>query len=69
VGTAVSSIAPATGTNTLLLTKKSWIMLGQNKAYPWFSKVTHKGAKLDQHLAEKIPYAHNIIIEAQIKKH
>lgn len=62
VGTAVSSIAPATGTNTLLLTKKSWIMLGQNKAYPWFSKVTPIVANLDQHLAEKIPYAHNIII-------
>jgi hypothetical protein len=67
VGTAVSSIAPATGINTLLLTKKSWIMLGQDKAYPWFSKVTPIVANLDEHLAQKIPDAHKIITEAQIK--
>ena len=65
VGTAVSSIAPATGTPTLLLTKKSWIMLGEDKRYPWFSEVTPLIANFDEHIAKKIPDAHRIITSAQ----
>jgi tetratricopeptide (TPR) repeat protein len=65
VGTAVSSIAPATGTPTLLLSKKSWIMLGEDKRYPWFSEVTPLIANFDEHIAKKIPDAHRIITSAQ----
>ena len=63
VGTAVSSIAPATGIDTLLLTKKSWIMLGQENKYPWFSKVIPLVARKDQHIAEKISDAHDFIVK------
>lgn len=39
VGTAVSSLAAAVGTQTLLLTKNTWMMLGQEEHYPWFESV------------------------------
>jgi len=39
VGTAVSSIAPATGIKTYLLSHRSWIMLGLENRYPWYQCV------------------------------
>lgn len=54
VGTAVSSIAGASGTPTLLLVKKSWILLGQQLKYPWYPNVRPFVASNSEHVASNI---------------
>jgi len=39
VGNAVSSLAGASSVNTILLSKRSWMQLGQLESYPWFACV------------------------------
>lgn len=54
VGTAVSSLAAATGVTTFLLSKKVWLMLGEESRYPWFDCVIPLIAEPGVHVAEKI---------------
>ena len=39
VANAVSSLAGASSVNTVLLSKRSWMHLGQLESYPWFACV------------------------------
>jgi tetratricopeptide (TPR) repeat protein len=54
VGTAVSSLAPAVGTTTFMLTKQNWIQLGQKDTYPWYKYLFPIVASRDEHIASKI---------------
>jgi ADP-heptose:LPS heptosyltransferase len=54
VGTAVSSLAPAVGTPTLLLTKQNWIMLGEDRFYPWHQNVKPLVASKGELVASKL---------------
>jgi ADP-heptose:LPS heptosyltransferase len=40
VGTAISTIAPAVGVRTILLTRRTWLMLGEENRFPWFKLIT-----------------------------
>ncbi|NQW57333.1 MAG: hypothetical protein HQ456_01355, partial [Polynucleobacter sp.] len=40
VETAICTIAPALGVNTILLAKRSWFFLGEENKFPWFKSVT-----------------------------
>jgi Flp pilus assembly protein TadD len=40
VGTAISTIAPAVGVRTILLTRRTWLMLGEENKFPWFKLIT-----------------------------
>lgn len=61
VGTAVSSLAGACNVPTFLLSKQSWMMLGQTERYPWFDCVTPLVAEQNAHLAEKIKFIPDLI--------
>lgn len=61
VGTAVSSLAGSCNVPTYLLTKRSWVMLGQTERYPWYACVTPLLAEKNEHLAEKIKLIPNLI--------
>jgi hypothetical protein len=61
VGTAVSSLAPAVGTTTFLLTKQSWIQLGQKNNYPWHKYLFPIVASRDEHIASKVADAIELI--------
>ena len=61
VGTAVSSLAGSCNVPTFLLSKQSWMMLGQTERYPWFDCVTPLVAEKNAHLAEKIKFIPDLI--------
>jgi ADP-heptose:LPS heptosyltransferase len=54
VGTAVSVIAAAAGTNTLVLLQRSWVLLGENDRYPWFPSVRPFVVETNEHVALNI---------------
>jgi tetratricopeptide (TPR) repeat protein len=54
VGTAISTIAPALGVHTILLTRPSWLMLGERDRFPWFDCVTPLVTKGDEIVASKL---------------
>ena len=61
VGTAVSSLAGSCNVPTYLLTKRTWMMLGQADRYPWYACVTPLLAEKNEHLAEKIKLIPDLI--------
>ena len=54
VGTAVSSFSGVVDTPTFVLSKPSWMMLGQTKHYPWFDSVSLLIPEKGQHIASSI---------------
>ena len=54
VGTAVSTIAAAAGTPTLLLVQRSWDLLGQQNSYPWFESVIPFVVDSNEHVGTNI---------------
>lgn len=54
VGTAISTIAPALGVHTILLTRPSWLMLGERDRFPWFDCVTPLVTQGDEIVASKL---------------
>jgi hypothetical protein len=54
VGTAVSVIAAAAGTKTLVLLQRSWVLLGENDSYPWFPNVRPFVVETNEHVALNI---------------
>jgi Flp pilus assembly protein TadD len=54
VGTAVSSFSGVVGTPTFVLSKPSWMMLGQTEYYPWFESVRLLIPEKGQHIASSI---------------
>jgi Flp pilus assembly protein TadD len=54
VGTAVSTIAAAAGTPTLLLVQRSWDLLGQQNSYPWFESVIPFVVDSNEHVGANI---------------
>jgi tetratricopeptide (TPR) repeat protein len=54
VGTAISSIAPALGIPTILLTLRNWLLLGQENNYPWYSCVKPLIAERNQSVASQL---------------
>jgi len=54
VGTAVSSFAGVVATPTFVLSKQSWMMLGENEHYPWFDSVRLLKPEPGQHIASSI---------------
>ena len=54
VGTAVSSFSGIVGTPTFVLSKPSWMMLGQTEHYPWFDSVRLLIPEKGKHLASSI---------------
>lgn len=54
VGTAISTIAPALGIHTILLTRPSWLMLGERDRFPWFDCVTPLVTQKDEIVASKL---------------
>jgi hypothetical protein len=54
VGTAVSVIAAAAGTKTLVLLQRSWVLLGENDKYPWFPSAQPFVVETNQHVALNI---------------
>ena len=54
VGTAVSSFSGVVGTPTFVLSKPSWMMLGQTEHYPWFKSVKLLTPEKGQHIASGI---------------
>ena len=54
VGTAVSSFSGVVGTPTFLLSKSSWMMLGQDEHYPWFDSVRLLIPEKGQHIASSV---------------
>jgi tetratricopeptide (TPR) repeat protein len=54
VGTAVGSLAGAVGMRCFLLTKKAWMMLGEEKRYPWFPSVMPLLPRTGTHVAERL---------------
>ncbi|MSP36522.1 MAG: tetratricopeptide repeat protein [Limnohabitans sp.] len=65
VGTAVSVIAAAAGTNTLVLLQRSWVLLGENDRYPWFPSVRPFVVETNEHVALNINKLNSFIT----KKH
>jgi len=61
VGTAVSSLAGSCGVPTYLLTKRTWMMLGETERYPWYACVKPLLAEKNEHLAEKIKLIPDLI--------
>jgi tetratricopeptide (TPR) repeat protein len=61
VETAVSTIAPALGVTTLLLTLPQWLMLGEKNNFPWFDSLHPLVANKDEMVANKLKLAANII--------
>ena len=68
VGTAVVSLAAATGVKTFLLTKKVWMLLGEDSQYPWFDCVIPLIAGPSEHIAEKIKSIPSLILQLQSSK-
>jgi len=54
VATAVSVIAAAAGTTTLVLLQRSWVLLGENAKYPWFPSVRPFVVETNEHVALNI---------------
>jgi len=54
VGTAVSTIAPAVGVPTILLTLRSWLMLGEENKFPWFKLITPLIANKSEIVSSKL---------------
>jgi tetratricopeptide (TPR) repeat protein len=54
VGTAVSVISAAAGTNTLVLLQRSWVLLGENDKYPWFPSARPFVVETNEHVALNI---------------
>jgi tetratricopeptide (TPR) repeat protein len=54
VGTAVSTIAPAVGVPTILLTRRSWLMLGEENKFPWFKLITPLIANKNEIVSAKL---------------
>lgn len=61
VGTAVSSFSGVVGTPTFVLSKPSWMMLGQTDQYPWFDSVKLLLPARGQHIASNINKVPNLI--------
>ena len=65
IGSAVSVMAAATGTKTLVLVQRSWVLLGQDDRYPWFSNVIPFITEPNEHVASNIdklpPHIHKKI--------
>jgi len=61
VETAVSTIAPALGVTTLLLTLPQWLMLGEKNNFPWFDSLHPLVANKGEMVANKLKMAANII--------
>lgn len=54
VGTAVSVLSAAAGVTTLVLLQRSWVLLGQEEHYPWFSNVKPFVVEPNQHVGSNI---------------
>jgi tetratricopeptide (TPR) repeat protein len=63
VGTAVSSLAAASGAKTFLLTPKTWMLLGETEHYPWFETVIPVISEPGQLVAENIKNLPNLLSE------
>ena len=61
VGTAVSSFSGVVDTPTFVLSKPSWMMLGQTEHYPWFKSVRLLTPEKGQHIASSIVKTPNLI--------
>lgn len=61
VGTAVSSLAASCGVTTFLLSKQTWMFLGQTEYYPWYKCIVPLLAKKNEHIAEKIKLIPDLI--------
>lgn len=61
VGTAVSSLSAAVGKKTYLVAHKSWMFMGEEDFYPWYSCVTPLLADRGDHVAQKIELLPSII--------
>jgi tetratricopeptide (TPR) repeat protein len=58
VATAVSVIAAAAGVKTLVLFQRSWVLLGQNDRYPWFSTARPFVVETNEHVGINISNLH-----------
>jgi len=54
VGTAVSTIAASVGAHTILLTARSWLLLGSENDFPWFPNIVPLIAEKGQMVASRI---------------
>lgn len=54
IGSAVSVIAGAAGTKTLVLLQKSWVLLGHPDEYHWFPNVKPFAVNLNEHVGINI---------------
>ena len=61
VGTAVSSLAGSCNIPTFLLSKQTWMLLGQKEYYPWYQCVIPLIAEKNEHIAMKIKLIPNIV--------
>jgi tetratricopeptide (TPR) repeat protein len=66
VATAVSVIAAAAGVNTLVLLQRSWVLLGQNDRYPWFSSARPFVVETNEHVGINISNLQSYIQKLQL---
>jgi tetratricopeptide (TPR) repeat protein len=62
VGTAISTIAPALGVHTILLTRPSWLMLGKKDLFPWFDCVTPLVTQEGEIVASKLKLVPDLLM-------
>lgn len=61
VGTAISTIAPAVGVPTILLTRRSWLMLGEENKFPWFKLITPLIANKNELVPAKLKFVPDLL--------
>jgi Flp pilus assembly protein TadD len=61
VATALSVISAAAGVNTLVLLQRSWVLLGQNERYPWFTSAKPFVVETNEHVGTNINRLHPFI--------